>query len=111
MRRTQIRIVAAVTAIAAGGLAAYALRPSDNPGVALASRNPVEVRTQVIRRTIHVIRHDSAGHSPSPRRAIATGAPGHGAKGAIATGASGSHSASGPGGQSAPVATRSSGSH
>ena len=60
MRTNYSRIAAVVMAISAGGLAAFALRPAAGTGtLALAARNPaVEVRTQVIRRTIHVIRHE-----------------------------------------------------
>lgn len=92
MRRTHARAVAGLTAVAAGGFAAYALRPSDTVTATLAAHNPaVEVRTQIIRRTIHVIRHESAGHFPHPRGAVATGSPGSGPRGSARTGASGSH--------------------
>jgi hypothetical protein len=121
MKRSRNRIAAALTAVLAGGLAAFALRPSDKPTATLAAQHPVvEVRTQVIRRTIHVVRHQSAGHHPAPRGAVATGSPGSGkrggAAGAVRTGSSGAHAASGSGAgsyvaASGAVTTRSSGSH
>src|SRR6516165_10372027 len=90
MRRSHSRIAAAITAVAAGGAAVYALRPADKPVVTVAARSPaVEYRTQVIRRTVHVIRHESAAHFPTPRGVVATGGP-HG-KGSVKTGSSGSH--------------------
>jgi len=79
MRRSHSRIAAAITAVAAGGAAVYALRPADKPVVTLAARSPaVEYRTQVIRRTVHVIRHESAAHFPTPRGVVATGGTGKG---------------------------------
>jgi hypothetical protein len=141
MRTRHSRIAAAVLAVAAGGLAAFALRPAaGNSTGTVAARNPaVEVRTQVIRRTVHVIRHEPAaalrgsrsptsivvgGHGPSRGGAhvARTGASGarRSAVGAgatppaVATRASGRHSGtgvSGPGVSSAPVSTRASGSH
>ena len=65
MRRKYSRIVAIAMAAVAGGLAAFALRPAAGTSTAtLAARNPaVEVRTQVIRRTIHVIRHESGARA------------------------------------------------
>ena len=132
MRRKYSRIVAIAMAAVAGGLAAFALRPAAGTSTAtLAARNPaVEVRTQVIRRTIHVIRHEHgaevrgahgssalviAGHRGTARTASSGGHHTAHAAGtaAVATRASGAHGTSS--GQStasaAPVATRSSGSH
>jgi hypothetical protein len=134
MRRKYSRLVAIVTAALAGGLAAFALRPATGTSTAtLAARNPaIEVRTQVIRRTIHVIRHEPgaalratrgrggiyvAGHGHA--RTAASGKHGttHGAgasAAAVATRASGAHSSGSVNASSAagaPVATRSSGSH
>jgi hypothetical protein len=102
MRRTHTRTAAAVTALAAGGLAAFALRPTNKPTLAIAARDPVvEVRTQVIRRTIHIIRHEPAAQFPVPRerRGFREGARAR-------TGASGSHHAS-----AAAATTRTSGAH
>ncbi len=115
MRRRHTRSAAAITAIAAGGFAVYTLQPSDKPVATLAARSPaVQYRTQVIRRTVHVVRHEHAAHGPNPRGAVATGGRGrHGAGGsAPRTGASGHHSAagsSGSAGSSGAVATRASG--
>jgi hypothetical protein len=130
MRLRYSRAVAAITAIAAGLLAAFALRPSSSPSTAtLAARNPaVEVRTQVIRRTVHVIRHEPGaglkgahganGMVVGGRRSA--GSAGYGGTAAsaagVATRTSGSHAAgvSGaavPAGSGAPVTTRTSGSH
>jgi hypothetical protein len=111
MARKHSRIAAVVTALLAGGLAAYALRPAPGTATAtLAARNPaVEVRTQVIRRTIHVIRHEPGARLPGPRGSsvVAVGAHRHGH---VATAASGSHHST-SGARSAAVATRVSGSH
>lgn len=98
MQKKYARGLAAVAALLAGGLAAFALRPSSTPTTTLAARNPaVEVRTQVIRRTIHI------GHAP--------GASVHSSGATVRsvarprTGTSGAHSAA-----STAVATRTSGS-
>src|SRR5437763_8320875 len=103
MRPRYTRSAAAITAVAAGSFAIYALRPTDKPTAASAARNPaVAYRTQVIRRTIHVVKHEHGGRFPAPRRAIATGGhgPRGGGSGLVRTGASGHHGAgiaSGPG--------------
>jgi hypothetical protein len=126
-------MVAIVLAALAGGLAAFALRPAAGTSTAtMAARNPaVEVRTQAIRRTIHVIRHEPgaelrrargagslviAAHARARTKASGRHRGAHSAgtaSAAVATRASGSHGTTG--GQStasaAPVATRSSGSH
>jgi hypothetical protein len=133
MRRRHSRIAAIVLAAAAGGLAAFALKPAAGTSTAtLAARNPaVEVRTQVIRRTVHVIRHEPGAAlrgSRGPSAVVVAGArPGHArtaASGAhratagtgvaaVATRASGGHrtSTGQPTGSSVPVTTHSSGSH
>jgi len=49
------RILGSLAAILAAGLAGFSLRPSPQPVTAVASRNPAEVKTQVIRRTIHIV--------------------------------------------------------
>lgn len=112
MRRSHSRTLAVVLAVAAGGLAALALRPAAGSSTGtLAARNPaVEVRTQVIRRTIHVIRHEPGARLPGSRRSSSTVVvAGHG-HGHARTGASGSRALkSGP--RSAAVATRASGGH
>jgi hypothetical protein len=131
MRTRRSRFVAAVIALVAGGLAAFALRPSEGATTGtLAARNPaVEVRTQVIRRTIHIIRHEpaasfhasgsggaSAGHAATASAPVSTrtsgshGSPSAPASAPVSTRTSGSHgSPSAP--ASAPVSTRTSGSH
>jgi hypothetical protein len=133
MRRRYSRAVAILMAVAAGGLAAFALRPAAGSSTAaLAARNPaVEVRTQLIRRTIHVVRHEPGaamrgvrgstaivahgrGHARTTAsgRDHSAGAAGHGGV-AVATRTSGGHAASTSrtAGTSAPVSTRASGSH
>jgi hypothetical protein len=53
-------MLAGTTALAATALAVLALRPSSRTAPTLAARNPVvEVRTEVIRRTIHIVKHVS----------------------------------------------------
>ena len=116
MRRTHTRMAAAITAVAAGGAAVYAMRPADQPVATLASKSPaVQYRTQVIRRTVHVIKHESGAKFPTPRGAVATGGHGPRGKGSVKTGASGSHSRGSAGSGSVAAAgsvvTRSSGSH
>jgi hypothetical protein len=107
MRRRHTRIAAAATALLAATVAAYALRPPAKTAVTLAARKPtVEIRTIVIRRTIHIVKHE--------RAPVATGPAGHGGSfhgGGTAprTHTSGSHAAASPAG--AAVSTRVSGSH
>ena len=108
MKKRYSRALAAATALVAGGLTAFALRPSQpDKTQALASRNPaVEVRTEVIRRTIHITRHQPvAGAGARGRSALAAS---HG-RGAVRSGASGSHASGSVAGSA--VATRTSGSH
>ena len=108
MRRRHTRAAAVVTAAAAGGLAAFSLQPSDQTTATLAARNPaVEVRTQVIRRTIYVTRHQPGARSP----VASTDARGSHAGASIKSRASGSHQAGSNIGSRGALATRSSGSH
>ena len=90
MRTNYSRIAAVVMAISAGGLAAFALRPAAGTGtLALAARNPaVEVRTQVIRRTIHVIRHEPGARLRGSRRSPALVVAARGRARTVASGAS-----------------------
>lgn len=127
MGRSHTRAAAGVAALAAGALAAFALRPSPGTVTAtLASRERgVEVRTQIIRRTIHIVRHESVAVLPRDRsrtsvlleRKARTGASGShkGASGsalAVATRASGAHSgATYVANSGATATTRASGSH
>jgi hypothetical protein len=121
MQRRHSRAAAAASAIAAGALAAFALRPSHGTTAsAVAARSPaVEVRTQVIRRTIHIVRHENPAGLPRPRTPSAAARGGAGATRVaspagptLATRTSGSHATGSgvTGGPSAPVSTRSSGS-
>ncbi len=89
MRRGQTRTMAATAALAAGAVAAFALRPASHAtAVNLAARNPaVEVRTQTIERTIHIIRHEPGARLPASSRVVR--GIGHGAR--ARTGASGAH--------------------
>ncbi len=59
------RIPAFAAALAAGALAAYTLRggPASTSPTAQLQRPAAEVRTQVIRRTIHVVRHEKPPRS------------------------------------------------
>ena len=117
MRRTHIRIAGALAALLAAGLAGFSLR-SQPRSLSLAARSPAPaVTTQVIRRTIHIVRHE---HAPA-RAGSGGGSPPHGHTGpvtsarSIHTGASGSHragsSSTGAAAGGAAVTTRTSPSH
>jgi hypothetical protein len=112
MRTKYSRIAAVVLALTAGGLAAFALRPAAGSSTGtLAARNPaVEVRTQVIRRTIHVIRHEPGASLRGSRRSTALFGAGHGAARTHASGGHGSSRVAGTA-SAAAVATRASGTH
>ena len=113
MGRKNSRTAAIGIAAAAGALAAFALRPAAGTTTAtLAARNPaVEVRTQVIRRTIHIIRHEPGAAlrgSRSPSTVVVAG------RGPVAgharTAASGGHR-SASSFAAATAVTRASGAH
>ena len=127
MRRTYTRLIAGAAAVAAGALAAFALRGPSTTATAVAARNPaVEVRTVVVRRTIHIVKHEHPagagslpGRSPTSAsagiaRSRASGshgsAPGAAVGGAVSTRTSGSHAAVGAT-RGTPVTTRTSTSH
>lgn len=126
MRTRYTRTIATATALATGGLAVYALRPPQTvPAVTAASRNTaVVVRTQIIRRTIRIIRHEPGAAHPMPkgtRAAVFASRPRARTSGAhssaalagaavVSTRTSGSHAASTVA-AGAPVSTRTSGSH
>ncbi|HLM85769.1 MAG TPA: hypothetical protein VK272_06240 [Solirubrobacteraceae bacterium] len=74
MRRlTNTRIAALTAVLASGLLAAYTLRPgSAATGRSTRAQQPaVEVRTQVIRRTVHVVRHERPPRGRGTRGASA----------------------------------------
>jgi len=77
MRRiASTRIAALASALVAGALAAFVLRPSlgATTGSAAHVQQPAtEVRTQVIRRTIHIVRHERPPRDRAPRGASAAG--------------------------------------
>jgi len=70
-RTTNARIAAAATTFAAGVLAAFALRPatSSTSSTTVSRPQAAEVRTQVIRRTVHIVRHE---RPPRPRGGAGT---------------------------------------
>lgn len=81
MRRTHTRIAGAIAALLAAAVAGFSLRPTPKATTVLAAR-PAEVKTQVIHRTIHIVRHK---HAPARRVAPgAAGATGGGASGTSA---------------------------
>ncbi len=97
-RTTNARIAALATTLVAGVLAAFALRPSTSStgSTAHVQQQAAEVRTQVIRRTVHIVRHE---RPPRARTTAGRGAAGStatigvaGASSAPRTGTSGSHS-------------------
>jgi hypothetical protein len=119
MPKTPTRILAAVTAVLAAGVAGYALRTPQQSAATLAARNPpAEVKTQVIRKTIHIVRHPHARAGTGPGvhgRVYVAGAAGAKAYStAVHTGASRSHLTGSTGSTgtgavgSAPVSTRTS---
>lgn len=118
MRKTHTRIAGALAALLAAGLAGFSLRSQPTSSVSLAARSPAPaVATQVIRRTIHIVRHEHPrtphGSPPGfPRR----GGAGHANPArSVHTGASGSHAAGSAGALVAAgggaVTTRTSPSH
>lgn len=131
MRTKQTRLAGAVAAIIAAGLAGFSLRPASTSPTVIAARNPaVEVRTVVIRKTIHIVRHERSAHGtrgrgrPSAAPANGAGGPSHpvAAGGVpVATRTSPSHAtvaaSAGPGTSASsgspatPVTTRTSASH
>jgi len=74
MQTNQTRAAGAVVAVIAAVGVGYTLRPSAQQA-ALAARNPaVEVRTVVIRRTIHIVRHERARPPVKPAGSITVAA-------------------------------------
>ena len=75
MRTRHTRTAAATAALAAGVLAAMALQPGAHATQTLAARNPaVEVRTQVIHRTVHVSGGGRHGAAPARVPRVRSGA-------------------------------------
>ena len=74
-RTTNARIAALATTLVAGVLAAFALRPSTSStgSAAHVQQQAAEVRTQVIRRTVHIVRHE---RPPRARTTAGRGAAG-----------------------------------
>lgn len=98
MRRNEMMTAGGVTLAGLGVLAGFAIGSGQNNPATLASRTqPVEVRTQIIRKTVHVYRRPKPHH-----------APGGGGGGGSSPGSRGSI---GAGGVSVAARTRSSGSH
>lgn len=99
-------MLAVATAFVAAVVAVYALRPPAKTAVTLAARKPtVEVRTIVIRRTIHIVKHERAPVAAGPGAHPGSFyAPGTG----VRTHTSGSHAA---GAGAVAMSTRVSGSH
>ena len=121
MPKTQTRLVGAVAALLAAGLAGFSLRSSPNSPTAVAARNPApDVRTQVIRRTVHIVRHQRSGQGAGLHGGGASAIGGSGGGVGVApassvrTHASGSHAIGSAGtvaGGTASVTTRTSASH
>jgi hypothetical protein len=102
------RTAAALAAILAGGLAAFALRPPGATNATLAAHNPAEIRTVTIRRTIHIVRHVPGPAGPGSSRAKGRGVTAK--RAAVSTHTSGSHK-SGATAVTGTVTTRASRSH
>ncbi len=110
MRRTEMMTAGGVTLAGLGLLAGLAIGSGDgNPATVAARPQPVEVRTQIIRKTVHVYRrpkphHAAGGGSPGLHRSAGAGAVAVGAS--ARTRSSGSHVAGSVAAGSAPAAVR-----
>jgi hypothetical protein len=63
MNGVKAKAGAGATLAALGGLAAYAVASGDEPSSTQAAKTqPVEVRTETIRRTVHVVKHEKPRH-------------------------------------------------
>jgi hypothetical protein len=112
MRTRHTRTAAATAALAAGVLAAMSLQPGAHAAPTLAARNPaVEVRTQVIHRTVHASSGGRHGSSPARGPAGTVGLVTPGASHGGTTRASGSHAGPAQPHPASPVATRPSPGH
>jgi hypothetical protein len=97
MRRNEMMTAGGVTLAGLGVLAGFAIGSGQkNPATVASRTQPVEVRTQIIRKTVHVYRRPKPHH--------ATGGGGRGSS-------PGSRGFIGAGGVSVAARTRSSGSH
>ncbi len=105
MKNLKTRIAATATVVGLGGLAGVALSAGGQKASTLASKP--QVRTQVVRRTVHVTKHAKPKHPVATGGAGYAGSPGHGAS--ATTGASSTGSGSSSSGSS-PVTTSTSGS-
>jgi hypothetical protein len=69
MRGIQTKVAAGFSLVALGSLAGYAVgagATGDQPAqTTAAKRPPVEVRTQTIRRTVRIVKHEKPRHVPS----------------------------------------------
>ena len=81
MRRvTNTRIAAAASTLVATSLAVIALRPATAPAAkATAVPQAADVRTEIIRRTVYVVRHERLRKRPHGSNPPAAGAPPRGA--------------------------------
>jgi hypothetical protein len=80
MGRRQTRIIGAAAALLAAGMAGFSLRPGEQPAT-VAARNPAaDVRTEVIRRTVHIVRHTHARHATAPRGRVSATVPSPGSR-------------------------------
>ncbi len=71
MTGTQTKLAAGLSLVALGGFAGYALGAGagDRPGATVAAqRQPLEVRTQTIHRTVRIVKHEKP---PKPKRQAA----------------------------------------
>ena len=111
MARKHTRIIGAAAALLAAGLAGFSLRSQQQQHTTLAARNPAaDVRTQVIHRTIHIVRHQHPKHASVPHGIAAAGGAGgsSGAASSVRTGSRGSHAGAVAAGGSTAVTTRTS---
>lgn len=112
MGRKHTRMIGAAAALLAAGLAGFSLRSQQQHATtALAARNPAaDVRTQVIQRTIHIVRHEHPKPIPAAHGTAAGGGAGGspGSASPVRTGASGSRTGVVSSGPSTAVTTRTS---
>jgi len=104
-----IKTAAGISLVALGSLAGYAVGSGPaggEPSTAAAKRQPVEVRTETIRRTVRVVKHERPKHRPDPATTVAPAAP---APAQQVTPATPVAPQSAPPANSTPVRTRTSG--